>query len=61
MMEQAVKQPKWLRKANEKAKRVDPCTKCGANMWKTLVKGKFWQCRTCKALRQMKNVTQKGA
>ena len=30
---------------------VKPCSKCGANRWKTKTKGKVWTCRSCGLVR----------
>lgn len=32
-------------------KDIEPCKECGHNRWKTVVKGKAWQCRKCGEVR----------
>ena len=31
---------------------IKPCEKCGHNRWKTVKKGRSWQCRKCGFIRE---------
>jgi len=31
------------------------CEKCGASSWKTVTKGKKWQCRECGYIKEIEN------
>ena len=35
---------------------IKPCEKCKGNRWKTLVKGKKWQCRKCGEIRRIEGL-----
>lgn len=38
-----------------------PCEHCGSNRWRTVIKGKIYQCRKCGEFRKDEHKTIKGS